>query len=175
MKGEQNQSSPLPKFQYSESKIASACGVSRYDMVKLRKEYLRDGIDYRNLGRNGGVAYSDGAVKALTPHLPLSGLDLKEVEVWDKKRFPVEIANPEGWVKIEPAPAAQLQVVRIPPNPRLVLAKDEKGEVYRVFVGRNMTFVIGDRLPVEPWEGNPGVYKHVGQIPRDRRRQRNRP
>jgi hypothetical protein len=173
-------------FPYSESKLSATSGISRFDLKRLRKEHLKKGKDWVNRPKCGGILLSENAIKKLGESIPVleslsrsTALDQCKpiLSGGVESRHAATHVRSGGTNKADHSgssapPAQKLTVVRIPPNPRIVLAKDEDGEIQRVWVGRNQMFVPGDVLEVEPVPNDVGMWRFIGNMPRDKRRNR---
>jgi transposase-like protein len=142
-------------FPYSESLIGREIGVSRGTLRSWRGLHLEESLDWQKNGAE--ILLSEDGVKrvAKLAGVSLPNLDLTHCLAGQKKN------------------GAMKKMTVVPPmpiNPRVVLAEDDAGKRHLVDVGRNETFVFGDELEVGPHAVQQGIWRHLGDIPRDRRR-----
>jgi hypothetical protein len=145
-------------FPYSESLIGREIGVSRGTLRSWRGLHLEESLDWQKNGAE--ILLSEDGVKrvAKLAGVSLPNLDLTHCLAGQKKNGAV--ATAKKMVVVPPMPI----------NPRVVLAEDENGERSLVDVGRNGMFVFGDVIEVGPHPVQQGIWRHLGDIPRDRRR-----
>ena len=143
----------MSEVRCSEDKLAILLGIPRKELRATRKVALVEHVDWEKI---------DGEV-CFTP----TGLHrLEGFYEFDPKAVPVPGS------KAEPPKNGRMTmtVVEIPLNPRTVIAKDEHGALFIVFVGRNSTFARDDKIEVGPYEGQNDVFQLLSAIPRDTRR-----
>ena len=143
--------SNAPAFIYSEARVAESLGISRTEVRHYRSSELMPGVDWKK--ERGEILLSDKGLERLSG-LCGQALPAGFVQTLQKKN---------GGPK-------KMRVSQIPPNPRMVLAQDDDSDCHLVYVGNNTTFVVGDEIEVVPHSIQKGIWTHLGQPPRDRRR-----
>ena len=125
-------------FLWGEEMVAGRLGVARGDIKKARVEGLE--IDVHFVNRRGkGIFYSEAGFRLL---VGLLGLEMDEAGTVVKK-------GAEGGAD----GVLEGRVVRIYPNrASMLLVRLEGGGTAPVRVRSNRKFVIGQRLPLVPWQ-----------------------
>ncbi len=143
---------------FAEERVAEVLGVPREEVRAWRKANLVEGRGFVRAGREVELTQAglDSVMDAL-------GLEKKEGGT----------VGPEA-LRFEPAEPVVLVVVRVPRNPRIVLAAEKKeggavGREVRVRVRDNRKFV--PRMEIRAQATNAeGVYQLAGRGPRYRGR-----
>jgi hypothetical protein len=76
----------------------------------------------------------------------------EEKKDWEEPRSPAQIAY----------------VSEIPPNPRMVFARNDVCERFEVLVGRNSVLWVDCPMEIKPSLDYPGYYEFVGELPHGR-------
>lgn len=155
----------LNGFDYSEEAFAGHVGLSRDDARLLRKQSLREGVDWAK--KHGQIALNRNALKKLWRLLRAapSTIDLSACRLSNgaqKDSAAALLALPERVSYDRPA---VLRVKKITPNPRTIIATDQAGQDWTVLVGANTNFVFGMELRACPSASTPGAYQLVGNPP----------
>ena len=136
---------------YYEASIAERLGLTRNTLENYRARELKKKGDWKKIGR--AVALSEPALKKLLADLDASELDCSGCLV---------SGNGE-----EPQPEViELKVARVYPNPRLLLATTNAGELVRVSVQKNRNFRAGMTIKAKAPNGTLSIYRLVGRCPR---------
>lgn len=114
---------------YYEASIADRLGLTRNALEDYRARSLKKKGDWKKIGR--AVALSEPALKKLLTDLNANGLDCTDCQV-----------RKNGADETE-AGVEELKVIRVYPNPRLLLAATDTGEQVRVQVPNNNNFRAG--------------------------------
>jgi hypothetical protein len=139
---------------YYESSVAEHLGLTRNALEEYRARELKKKGDWKKIGR--AVALSDAGLKKLLTYLEVGELDCSSCVVGKNGAEP----DPES---------VELKVARVYPNPRLLLAATETGELVRVSVPNNVNFRKGMTIKARPFKGpflNPQLYRLEGRCPR---------
>jgi hypothetical protein len=112
----------MPNLWYSESQLASRLAVTRSSLENFRRGALGNG-DVKKIGRS--LFISEAALKKLLASLGSAELDCSEC-------LEKNGASPDGVV--------ELVVTRVFPNPRLIQATTDTGELVLVSVATNNNF-----------------------------------
>jgi hypothetical protein len=197
------------KFVYSEARLSEVTGISRTDIMKLRKEMKR-GKYWRKSkkGKGGSIELSSEAVDIVLKTFGIPDTDLTRVRLdyiqeiqcrtcgctfsketvrpdpWDKQGFCTEACSlnfgktaestchPKQETPIEPAALTALPdlklltVCALPPNKRIVKARNGSEAVFDVIVPSNLVWSIGDPLRAKQSEKHHGYLELVGKAPR---------
>lgn len=169
------------KWIYSEAKLAEVTGLSRTDLVKLRKEKLVKGKDWRKSkkGKGGTIELTEAGADKL-----LDAFDLRDkvdvtkarldatVKLGDVNVPVVTIYTPPNdklpWDIPDPTRINALPILRVcflPINKRTLRAKDDAEEMFWVIVPNSEVWAIGDPLRAKP-SRHDGYLELVGTPPR---------
>jgi hypothetical protein len=158
----------MTPFRFYESIIASELGVSRSDLKFWRDKRLKPGRDWKKVG--GEIALSLRGIRRVLHQRKVR--DPLEILSRIEKKSAGRNGNNEIILvgsKTQPIPR-HMTVVNVPPNPRVLMAEDEHGSRELIWVGRNATFAIGDKIEVAPHETQHGVWQLLSPIPQTKRR-----
>jgi hypothetical protein len=170
----------LTEFKYSEALLADRLQLSRTDLKFLRDRHLQRDSDWKKV-RHGEVLLSASGLKTIWKKIGAGRrhtIELTEIVVGSEivKKNGVAASDVDaGEVPIAlgdvrmPIPR-KMTVTAIPLNPMVVNAVDEHSTRVLVWVGRNANFVVGDTIDAAPHLTQPGLWRFLGTIPRDRRR-----
>lgn len=155
---------------YYEARLADLLGLQRDELKFVRDEILekKDGLaaDWRLEGREI-VLSADALQKVLaflakgSPDSNHDALDFSSAMVVNPEKK--EAASAATASKTPPT-IEELTVERLYPNPRLLLAKNKKGETVRVRVPNNVNFRRAMKLSAQLVA--PDVYQLKGRCPR---------
>jgi hypothetical protein len=137
---------------YSESLLASHLAITRSTLENFRKSSLKKN-DAKKIGR--ALFISEAALKKLLRQLGSEELDCSDC---------LEKNGAEAQPEI-----SELKVERVYPNPRLLLATTDTGELVRVSVSNNINFRKGMTIKARPFKGpflSPQFYRLEGRCPR---------
>ena len=134
---------------YYEGAVAERLGLTRSALEDYRARSLKKEGDWKKIGRS--VALSEGSLKKLLGYLGSPNLDCSKCLV--------------GKNGADPEPI-ELQITRVYPNPRLLLAATERGEEVRVSVQNNINFRRGMKIKAHPPAGEAQLYQLDGRCPR---------
>lgn len=155
---------PLNGFDYSEEAFATHVGLSRDGARLLRKQSLREGVDWAK--KNGQIALNLPALKKIWRQLSCAPntLDLSDCRLADvaKKQAAALLSLPE---RVSYERPALLRVKKVNPNPRTLIATDQSQRDWTVLVGDNTNFTFGMELRAYPSSSTPGAYQLVGKPP----------
>jgi hypothetical protein len=148
-------------FTLPEPVVAKSLGISKGELRFLRKQHLKEDLDWKKT--SAGVAFSRSGVKNL-----LSNIGRPEESHFIEDLLEKKGARPAGEKNLNGS--TSMTISKLPPNPCVVLAVDDRQKLCTVWVGRNEKFVVGDKIEAEPHPKQPGFWRIVGPLPRDRRR-----
>lgn len=142
--------SSAPAFIYSEARVAEALSISRTEARSYRSK-LTEGDDWKK--ERGEILLSHKGLERLSGFCGHALTD----------GFTDSLHKKNGGPK-------KMRVSQIPPNPRMVLARDDESDRHLVYVGSNATLVVGDEIEVGPHSTQKGILQLLSTLPRDRRR-----
>jgi hypothetical protein len=137
---------------FLESLLVDCLGVTRNKLEDFRSQSLKKSVDWKKENRH--VLLSEAAVKKIlrdlgSPDLDYSGCAQKNGD---------EPPGPE---------ILELTVTRVFPNPHLIEASLETGELVRVSVMNNKNFRPKMKVnPLSPRPDGPQLYRLQGRTPR---------
>jgi hypothetical protein len=151
---------------YLEKKLAQKIGVPREQLAELRKQVVQKKHTWTE-GRET-VITEQGLARVLevlraTSNSPLSATDFTDCLLHP----PI---NKNGATASNGVALAELTVVRIYPNRRLLRARLEDGPEVDVRVPDNKNFVPKMKLRARPASDRPNTWKMEGRCPRSRGR-----
>lgn len=160
------------KWKYSEAKLCEATGISRTDLVKLRKDKLVKGKDWRKSkkGKGGSIEISqEGSDKILT------AFEIKDANLDGARIDSINVVKPAvnavdstfNVVPRQEPDVREFKVMFIPSNRRLVRAKNGTGAEEWIIVPDNTKWAIGDALRAKISK-HAGYFELVGKSPRHR-------
>jgi len=130
--------------------------VERLQLTRSRIDAFRRSLEktaWKKEGRE--VLLSPGAVKQLLTELGFPDYDISNSAI-------------QGNGKKPPAEVVDLVIERVFPNPRLLLAKTEAGDLVRVAVPMNVNFLPHMKIRARPPIHEGGLYRLEGRVPRYR-------
>ena len=134
-----------------EQDVAKKIGVARAVLAEYRREHLQRDQDWRVTRKQ--VELSQGAIDKIST--TLGAVQPGEPEAHNTPAPPVAV--PE---------VVELEVMRVYPNPRLLLAKDAAGELALVAVPKNKNFRPRMKIKARPPANGNTLYHLEGRCPR---------
>ncbi|MBM4091103.1 MAG: hypothetical protein FJ276_17030 [Planctomycetes bacterium] len=140
---------------FAEGQIAASRGLTVEYLRGLRREHLKEGVDYE-VKRGGAVLYSEDAVAKMDAIL----------EVKKAPAIPMPAAPPSGQGK-PPAGPQKAEITTIWPKAAKVVGAVLQGTTTSVTVRvhSSANFATGMTLDVYP-TSNPGLWDFIGRCPR---------
>jgi hypothetical protein len=142
----------------SESDLAKELGLSRQQLVALRRVHLRYGMWRRHKLHGRKIMISTNGQAILRER---AAEQRKDGDANGNTDTPINAtSNPEA------APEKLvLSVTKIPMNPYLLFCTDQTGNPYHVRVKSNLKYVVHDKLFAIP-DLQPGYWRQCGPEPR---------
>lgn len=166
-------------FTYSEAKLSERLGISRTDIVAIRRKRLREDSDWKKVA--GEVVLSPTGVKRLWRALASrpAGFDLGACLISPRAKkngaggngangthgTDILLGHPSMPIPV------MMTVTRICSNPSLVLAQQTEGldrTTQPVWVGRNENFIPQMRIRCVPKPDAPAMWRFLGALPQRR-------
>lgn len=136
---------------FLESVLADRLGLTRHALEEFRKEHLKKTADWKIEKRQ--VLLRESAVKKA-----LALLDAKDL---DYHQAAVKNGADDG--------VREFVITRVYPNPHLILAQADTGELVRISVPSNKNFRPRMKVKARPFKGpslSPTLYRLEGRTPR---------
>lgn len=158
------------KFLFSEAKLSDCIGISRTDLVKLRKEKLVKGKDWRaaKKGKGRAIELTQEAVDGVLAEFGIKDADLASARLNSitTAHPPVNAVDAKHNIVPRQEPETRmLKVTFLPTNKRLVRACNGTGVEEWVIVPTNLVWAVGDPLRAKASK-NVGYLELVGKAPR---------
>ncbi len=147
-----------------ETRIAAWLGLPRSRVANLRRGALHEGEHW--LVHDQQVVYSLAGIQRLRDLLQARGERLAGKNPAQKAATPVEPRPPAG-----PVETVKLRILRLCPNPRLMMAvrPQEPEKAMLVRVRDNSNFIAGMMVPAA-WDARAGNWQFTGRLPRQKGR-----